>query len=59
MKISIFLSENFHFWWLNLGIFEYACFRNDYDLLSIKKTRLFKYIENFTSKNRKFSGKKL
>ena len=25
----------------------------------IKKTRLFKYIEMFTSKNRKFSGKKL
>ena len=25
----------------------------------ITKTRLFKYIENFTSKNRKFSGKKL
>ena len=24
----------------------------------ITKTRLFKYIENFTSKNRKFSGKK-
>ena len=26
---------------------------------TITKTRLFKYIENFTSKNRKFSGKKL
>ena len=25
--------------------------------LFITKTRLFKYVENFTSKNRKFSGK--
>ena len=25
---------------------------------NITKTRLFKYIENFTTKNRKFSGKK-
>ena len=26
--------------------------------LGITKTRLFQYIENFTSKNRKYSGKK-
>ena len=57
-KYQNFLSENFPFLvvkfsiYLNRRVFVMRPF-------TIKKTHLFKYIENFTSKNRKFSDKKL
>ena len=34
-------------------------FNEDMQHMFIRKTRLFKYIENFTSKNWKFSDKKI
>ena len=61
------VSQN-HFCAINVQIIEHTsqskstgggCNAPEPVFLTITKTRLFKYIENFTSKNRKFSGKKL
>ena len=53
---TFFLDSRLAIYFVSLQFCDYVWF---YCNVSITKTRLFKYIEKFTSKNEKFSGKKL